>query len=424
MRHCYSLLSYLLTPFVLLRLWWRGKKAPQYRQRIAERFGYIELDAQSNSKPLLWLHAVSVGETMAAKPLIDELLQRYPGFRVLVTTTTPTGSAQLRRLYPDQVEHCYFPYDLPHVVSRFLSRVQPTLLIVMETELWPNLYHQCATRKIPLLLANARLSSKSLRGYKKISRLIVPTLSKLNYLAAQSDVDLERFLSLGANKEQSGVCGNLKYQLTIPQASLDLAAELRARVGERPVWVAASTHAGEDEIVLAAHKKLLKNHPTALLLLVPRHPERFEEVASLCQASGMSYVRRTAARMPASADVVWLIDSMGELLAMYGISDFSFIGGSMVPTGGHNPLEAAAFGVASVMGPHTFNFSAVTQTMLSAQAIVQVDSVAELESTLEQWMTSSSIRSEIGAAARQVLDDNLGAVSCLLEQVEKLVPKT
>ncbi len=425
MRHCYSFLSYLLTPVVLLRLWWRGFKAPAYRQRIAERFGHFEWsEYQSGSRPTLWLHAVSVGETMAAKPLIDELLRQYPHYRLLVTTTTPTGSAQLRRLYSDQVEHCYFPYDLPHVVARFLSRVKPELLIIMETEIWPNLYHQCAAREIPLLLANARLSAKSLKGYKKISKLATPTLQNLNYLAAQSALDLERFISLGARPEKSGVCGNLKYQISIPEASLKLATEFKETIKERPVWVAASTHAGEDEIILQIHKNLLHTQPTALLILVPRHPERFEQVAALCQSSSMSYVRRSAAQIPGNQDSIWLIDSMGELLAMYGLSNFSFIGGSMVPTGGHNPLEPAALGIASIIGPHTFNFAEVTQTMLDAEAILQVNSIPELEAAVVEWLASSATPRRIGRAARQVLDDNKGAVACLLDQVSSLVPRS
>jgi len=423
MRHCYSLFSYALVPLVLCRLWWRGIKAPAYRQRIAERFGHIKLaDTNSSASPVLWLHAVSVGETMAAKPLIDEILQQYPQHRLLVTTTTPTGSAQLRRLYgDDQLAHCYFPYDLPHVVARFLNRVKPELVVIMETELWPNLYHQCAQQQIPILLANARLSEKSLAGYQKISALARPTLQKLDFLAAQSALDLQRFLTLGADSERSAVCGNLKYQISISDETTAQARELHAALGERRIWVAASTHAGEDEIALAVQQQLLAQNPSALLILVPRHPERFNQVATLCAASDLSFVRRSQQRLPSDTDSVWLSDTMGELLLMYGVAEFSFIGGSMVPTGGHNPLEPAAFSVASIVGPHTFNFTDVVATMQQAKSITQVDNEAALIDTAIQWMQSPELANQQGRAARQVLDDNLGAVPCLLEHISKLV---
>ncbi len=418
MRHLYSLLFYLVLPFILLRLWWRGIKSPGYRERISERLGDV---SRRNDRPIIWLHAVSVGETMAAKPLIDALLVRYPEHQLLVTNTTPTGSAQLQRLYTENVQHCYFPYDVPHAIERFLDNIKPSILIVMETELWPNLYHQCAERNIPIVLANARLSVKSSQGYQKVGSLVKPLLRKISYLGAQSQQDLERFLQLGAFNDKSGIAGNLKYQMTVPDDALKQAAELKEKVGERPVWIAASTHQGEDEQLLSVHKELLKSYPNLLMLLVPRHPERFEDVARLCHDTGEGVVLRSQHQLPTLTDSIWLIDSMGELILFYAVAEFAFIGGSLVKTGGHNPLEPAALQLACAIGPHTFNFTDIMDTLLTANAIEQIETQTELETLFLAWLNQPDLARKTGEAAHQVLQKNQGAVEHLMQRIEGLI---
>lgn len=418
MRHLYSLLFYLLLPIILLRLWWRGIKSPGYRERIGERLGDV---SRINDRPVIWLHAVSVGETMAAKPLIDALLVRYPEYQILVSNTTPTGSAQLKRLYPEGVQRCYFPYDLPHAIERFLDNIKPSILIVMETELWPNLYNQCSEKNIPILLANARLSARSLDGYQKVTALVKPLLQKIAYLGAQSEQDLKRFQQLGALKVKSGVAGNLKYQMTVPDEALKRAAEIKSEIGQRPIWIAASTHQGEDEQLLSVHRQLLASFPNLLVLLVPRHPERFEEVAKLCHETGAGVAQRSLHQLPTVTDSIWLIDSMGELLTFYALAEFAFIGGSLVKTGGHNPLEPAALQLACATGPHTFNFSDIMETLLAANAIEQVEHEAELVSLFLAWLEQPDQARKTGQAAHQVIQKNQGAVEHLMQHLEGML---
>ncbi len=418
MRHLYSLLFYVLLPFILLRLWWRGIKSPGYRERIGERLGDV---SRISDSPVIWLHAVSVGETMAAKPLIDALMTRYPEHQLLVTNTTPTGSAQLQRLYPECVQHCYFPYDVPHAIERFLDNIKPAILIVMETELWPNLYHQCSENTIPIVLANARLSEKSLRGYQKVTSLVKPLLNQIAYLGAQSEQDLDRFHQLGAIKDNSGVAGNLKYQMMVPDDALKGATKIKKEVGQRPIWIAASTHQGEDELLLAVHQELMESYPNLLMLLVPRHPERFKDVAKLCDETGLGVVRRSQRQLPAVTESIWLIDSMGELMMFYALAEFAFIGGSLVKTGGHNPLEPAALLLACATGPHTFNFADIMSTLLAKNAIKQVENEAELVKFFLTWLEQPDLARKTGEAAYQVLQKNQGAVEHLMQQLEGLV---
>ncbi|TAL06803.1 MAG: 3-deoxy-D-manno-octulosonic acid transferase, partial [Porticoccaceae bacterium] len=316
-RLLYSLLLYLLLPAVLLRLCWRAQRAPDYARRWGERFGWVA----PLSGPVIWVHAVSVGETLAAAPLIRHLRTHHPRATLLVTTTTPTGSQRVRALFGTDVAHCYAPYDFPDAVTRFLRRVQPALLVIMETELWPNLLHACAARGIPVVLANARLSARSARGYAKAKLLTAPMLRALTRVAAQTSADGQRLLALGLAPDKLRITGNLKFDL-------DLSPELRARAaallaalagsGRRPVWLAASTHAGEDEPILAAHAEILRVLPAALLVLVPRHPERFASVHAACVRAGFATRRRSEAGAVAPGTQVLLGDTMGELLMFCG----------------------------------------------------------------------------------------------------------
>ncbi|WP_134555166.1 lipid IV(A) 3-deoxy-D-manno-octulosonic acid transferase, partial [Pseudomonas aeruginosa] len=336
-RTLYTLLFHLGLPLVALRLWWRARQAPAYAKRIGERFSLSLPEVPPGG---IWVHAVSVGESIAAAPMVRALLERHPQLPVTVTCMTPTGSERIRALFGEQVRHCYLPYDLPWAAARFLDRVRPRLAVIMETELWPNHIHACAVRGIPVALANARLSERSARGYARFAGLTRPMLAELSWIAVQTEAEAERFRRLGARPECVSVTGSIKFDLRIdPQLPL-AAAALREEwdATARPLWIAASTHAGEDEIVLAAHRRLLETRPDALLILVPRHPERFAGVHELCRREGFATVRRSGGEPVARATQVLLGDTMGELLFLYALADIAFVGGSLVPNGGHNLL--------------------------------------------------------------------------------------
>lgn len=407
MRVIYSLVLLLLSPFVLLRLWRRGSQAPAYRQRWPERFAHIDA---IQGQPV-WVHAVSVGETLAAVPLIKHLLSSYPDTPILLTTTTPTGSEQVTRLFGDQVLHVYMPYDMNGVIKRFLRRVRPRLLVVMETELWPNLFHHCAQQHIPVIVANARMSARSAQGYARFSTLTARTLAEVAVIAAQSDADAERFIALGAGREQVQVTGSVKFDISLPDGLLDQGAALRRDLfGQaRPVWLAASTHAGEDELVLQAFAELRQHQPDALLLLVPRHPERFDSVAELCRQQGYEVVRRSEGRPCTATTAVFVGDSMGELLLFLATADLCYMGGSLVPVGGHNLLEPAAVGLPVVFGPHMFNFATISQMFLERGAARQVKDSGELARVVTELFASAELRHEIARQAKQLLAENRGA---------------
>lgn len=418
MRRLYTIGLYLLAPLVIFRLWWRGRKNPDYRKRIIERFGFF---SRLPEKKRIWLHAVSVGETIAAAPLIKKLLTEYPDYSLLITTTTPTGSAQLKRLFGEQVEHVYFPYDLPGVIRRFFHRVQPDILIVMETELWPNLYSKCAQKRIPVLVANARLSPRSLVGYKKVSALIRPALGNISIIAPQSEADAERFEQLGADKKQIHVCGNIKFDLQIPVEAKETGEALKRKFGNRPVWIAASTHEGEDAQILSAHRNILEQLPDALLILVPRHPERFDEVAKLCHEKQFLMRRRSRNNYPDASTQVYLGDTMGELLQLYAAADVAFVAGSLVPTGGHNPLEPAALGLPVLTGPHVFNFAEIVDALQAENAINIIHSSKMLAERVTQLLQQPEERSVLGEAGRQMVTENRGATDCLLGKISDLL---
>jgi 3-deoxy-D-manno-octulosonic-acid transferase len=369
----YRLLLTLIVPLALLRLWWRGRKQPGYRQHIAERFGYLSIPAGG---PIIWLHAVSVGETRAAEPLIHALLAQYPDHRVLLTHMTPTGRATSTALYKDpRILIAYVPYDLTGAVDRFLSRVSPRLGLLMETEIWPNLILRSRAHDVPVLLINARLSARSAKRYARFNRLIRPVLGALTAVGAQTEDDARRLSALGA--QNVVVTGNLKFDVRIDPALETLGKQWRndtlARQA-RPIWLAASTREGEEAIILAAHRSLCNllpnQHP--LLILVPRHPQRFNDVATLITREGFSLSRRSAA-LPDAATDVWLGDSMGEMVAYYSLADVAVIGGSFLPFGGQNLIEAAACGTPLIIGPHTYNFSAAAQAAEQTGAAIRIN---------------------------------------------------
>jgi 3-deoxy-D-manno-octulosonic-acid transferase len=417
MRMLYTLLLYLLAPLVLLRLGWRGLRAPAYWRRWPERFGFIEPPL---GKQVIWIHAVSVGEVQAAVPLIRALLEKYPVYSLLVTTVTPTGSARVKDLFADEVAHVYAPYDLPGAVKRFLQRVRPQLAIIMETELWPNLFHACHSRHVPLLLINARLSERSLAGYARVKPLVSRTLASLTEIAAQGEADAERFARLGAPRERIRVCGNLKFEQRTPPSLREQAEVLRREWGTgRPVWVAASTHEGEEEQLLDVLQQLHRQFADCLLVLVPRHPERFASVAELCRQRGVKIVLRSEMR-PCDADTrVFIGDSMGELTLFLAAADVAFVGGSLVPHGGHNLLEPAALGIPAVTGPHVFNFTEICELLLQAGACEKVESVAGLAATLGRWLGDANERHRVGEQGRLVVEKNRGALQAVLAMVDR-----
>jgi 3-deoxy-D-manno-octulosonic-acid transferase len=415
-RTTYSILLYLLWPLIVARLLWRARRNPAYLQRWRERFAAGPPMAPC---PRLWVHAVSVGEVVAASPLISALLARFPDHAVLVTTTTPTGSAEVRRRFADRVEHRYLPVDLPHLAGGLVRRINPRLLLVMETELWPNLYAACRDRGVPVMLVNGRLSERSFRGYRRIRRLVAETLDAVTALAARSDTDAQRFLALGADAARVRVVGNLKYDLQLPEAPNG--GGDGAPTGDRPVWIAASTHEGEDERILAAHHSVRKRIPDALLILVPRHPERFDAVALVCGQAGLSVARRSRGEPVTEGTAVWLGDTMGELQALFALADVAFMGGSLVPTGGHNPLEAAARGLPVLTGPQVFNFREVFDALVEAGGAQVVPDETALALSVIALLEDKAECRRRGEAAAAVVAANRGAVGRVVDWVQEIV---
>jgi 3-deoxy-D-manno-octulosonic-acid transferase len=415
MRIAYSLLLYLLVPFALVRLLARAAHNPGYRSRIAERFGFIRPRATG----AIWIHAVSVGEARGAAPLVRALMAADTARRVLITTMTPTGSATVRSLFGDAVDHCYVPWDLPGAVRRFLDRARPVAALIMETEIWPNLFHACAERDIPIAIANMRMSERSARRYARFPRFTRDTLSFPAILAAQTQEDAARLKDLGAPAERLHVTGSIKFDLSLPDDYARQAAALRDTLGaERPVWIAASTHAGEDEIVLDAHRAVRERFPEVLLLLAPRHPERFNSVARLASTrgfrTGLRTEQRTGAALPADTEVL-VCDTMGELQLLYGAADVAFVGGSLVPTGGHNLLEPAAAAIPVVFGPHMFNFDEIARLTLAHGAGRQVAAnSAGLTAAVRDYFDDCAARLDAGTRGKQMVEANRGALGRLL----------
>jgi 3-deoxy-D-manno-octulosonic-acid transferase len=417
-RFFYSVSIYLLSPFILLRLLYRALRAPAYARRWRERFGFV---AQTNGGKTIWLHSVSVGETFAAVPLVKALQQRYPDYRLTVTCMTPTGSERIQAAFGDSVDHYYAPYDMPDSVARFLNRVRPELLLIMETELWPNTIAACSSRSIPVILANGRLSAKSAAAYGKIPRLVGSMLRSISAVVAQHDDDGNRFARLGLPPEALTISGNIKFDL-------HLDSEVRAKAqslttewqgeNQRPVLLAASTHAGEDELILQAYGQIKAALSVApLLVLVPRHPERFNQVAQLCEQAGFVVARRSTGEPTAPADIL-LGDTMGELMSFYGACDLAFVGGSLVPTGGHNMIEAAAWGVPVVTGPHLFNFAEASRLLIEGDAMIVCEDADSLAEQCIGLFANRQRCTQMGDAAHRIAEANRGALDRLLAVID------
>lgn len=416
-RTLYSLLFYLAVPLIAVRLWRRARKAPAYAQRIGERFA-LSLPAFQHGG--IWLHAVSVGESIAAAPLIKALQQQYPELPITVTCMTPTGSERIQSLFGDSVQHCYLPYDLPLASKRFFKHVQPCLAIVMETELWPNHINQCARLNIPVVLANGRLSQRSARGYARFPKLVAPMLKQISALAVQSDIEAQRFIELGARPATVTVTGSIKYDLRVDDDLPRQAQALREhwQASQRPIWIAASTHEGEDALILAAHQQLLAQFPNAFLILVPRHPERFAAVHALCVAHGMHVQRRSTQAAVSAEHQVLLGDSMGELLFLYALADVALVGGSLIEHGGHNMLEPIALAKPTLTGPHYFNFLEIAEQLINAGAVQTVADTEKLVQAVSQLWRKPEQAQLMRKAGQQVVQRNQGALQRLLDIIQ------
>lgn len=421
-RTLYTLLFHLGLPLIALRLFLRARKAPAYGQRIGERFAFGLPPLQPGG---IWVHAVSVGESIAAAPMVRALRARYPQLPITVTCMTPTGSERIQALFAADplIQHCYLPYDLPWAAARFLKRAQPKLAVIMETELWPNHIHQCAKRGIPVALANGRLSERSARGYGRFARLTAPMLAEMSLLAIQTEAEAERFRQLGARSECVQVTGSIKFDLTIAPELLQRADALRGewQASQRPLWIAASTHAGEDEVVLAAHQQLLAQRPDALLILVPRHPERFNSVYELSAKAGLATVRRSTGQPVTASTQVLLGDTMGELLFLYALADIALVGGSLVANGGHNLLEPAALGKPVLSGPHLFNFLEIAAQLREAGALREVADAEQLASVVAELWQQPQQAEQMRLAGLGVMARNQGALARLLDALARLL---
>jgi 3-deoxy-D-manno-octulosonic-acid transferase len=407
-RVLYNLLGYAALPFLPARLWLRGRREPGYRSAIAERFG--RYSAPRADAPLVWIHAVSVGETRAAVPLVQRLTETYPAATILLTHMTATGRETGRALFGERVVQAWLPYDLPFAVEGFLAHFRPAAGFLIETELWPNLVAKTRGAGVPLFLVNARLSEQSAKAYARFSALTRPMLERLSGIAAQSEADAARLSSLGAT--HPFVTGNLKFDVSVPDAALSLARELKLRFGSRPVWVAASTRDGEETLIVDALARARQPRET-LLVIVPRHPQRFEAVADLLRDRGLPFARRSENR-PVTADTtVVLGDSMGEMLAYYAASDLAFVGGSLLPLGGQNLIEPLAVGTPVLIGPHTFNFSDAAQGAVSAGAARRVADADELLAEVTRLLSNPKALGAMRDRARSFHAAHRGAADRL-----------
>jgi len=417
-RLFYTILFYLLLPVVLLRLYWRGFKAPAYRQRWQERLGIYP---HTMPHQVIWLHAVSVGEAEAAFPLIQQLQNQFPEQPFLVTTTTPTGSARVRKVLADSVSHVYLPYDLPWVINRFLTTFQPKIAIMMEKEIWPNLYAQCAGKAIPVFIINARLSKSSAAAYQKIPSLTKPALNNTHWIAAQTEEDKNRFIEIGANPQKISVTGNLKFDLAIDQTMRQKASKIRQdQFPNRFIWLIASTHKGEEAIFLDGYLALKKQIPELLLIIAPRHPERFNLVKQLAENRSLTVCLHSQ-QQPCDAQTdVYLLDTIGELKLFYGVADICFVGGSLVTVGGHNILEPAVMNTPIIFGPYMTNFQTIADNMLAQKAVIQCQQ-QDLFNTVLTLYEDGHYRKQLTSQAARFVTKSQGATQRTVELISQIL---
>lgn len=416
-RLIWSLFLYALSPWLVVRLYWRSLRLPDYRMRIKERFGFIEpLPA-----PSIWFHTVSVGEAQAAFPLIEAVMKACPEYPLLVTTTTPTGAQRVEALLGGRVDHRYIPYDMPDAVARFLDRARPAIALIFETEIWPNLFAACGNRKIPLLMLNARLSDRSRRAYARFPGLIRPALAWVSAVAAQSQGDADNLESVGVPAQRLSITGSVKFDLKVSASIYEMGTDLRQQLGvDRPVWIAASTHVGEEQMLLEIHARLQGSLKQPLLVLVPRHPDRFAEVAALVQRHKMRFAQRSRNEQVQSDTEVYLADTMGELMMMYAACDVAFVAGSLVPVGGHNMLEPASLGLPVLFGGYTHNFREIAGSLERAGAARRVTR-ENLAAELEALLSDGDHRDQMGQKGQQFVRQNGGALKAQLTLIRSFL---
>ncbi|MGI9318371.1 MAG: lipid IV(A) 3-deoxy-D-manno-octulosonic acid transferase [bacterium] len=412
----YRLILYLFLPVLIFRFILRGLRNTDYFKRIGERFGFTSIDPAPGG---VWIHAVSVGEVNASVPLVDGIKRTWPDKSITITTMTTTGSDRVYKVFGSTVSHCYLPYDYPGAVRRFVQSISPQLGLVMETEIWPNLIHYCHREEIPLIYANVRLSERSWRGYNRFRMLFDQILKLVSWYAVQSESDARRLSQLGAPEEKISITGSLKFDIKLPQSISEAGESVRRQIGwSRPVLLAASTHEGEEVMIINAFRQLRTHLPETLLILVPRHPERFSAVSKLCIKEGLSIIQRSemSAELSLTTEIL-VVDTMGELPVFIAAADVTIMGGSLVPVGGHNLLEAAALGQPVVFGPHMFNFSDISEMFLQQGAGIQVDGTEELAEVCARLLLDAGMRDRYGTQGEKLVQQNRGA----LDQVMSIV---
>jgi len=418
LRRIYSFIIYLLIPFVVLRLFWLGFRNPDYRRRWKERFGFP--DKITSQDRIIWLHAVSVGEVQASRPLVNGLMEEYPDYKILITTMTPTGADSVKQYFGESVRQLYVPYDLPVAIKHFISVIEPSILIVMETELWPNLFHYCHKNNIPVIVVNARMSEKSAKGYRRFSSLIRPMLEKVSLVVAQGEKDAERMIALGADKDKVSVTGNLKFDIHLPHSVTEQAQALRRYFSvNRPVWIAASTHEGEEKIILDALDKVLQRQSQCLLVIVPRHPGRAAAVRELCIKRNFKVLSKSDNRECDENVKVFILDTLGELPMYYAAADVAFVGGSLTEIGGHNMLEPACLALPVIMGPHVFNFQEISQLLLDEGAAWKVSNADELSIKVSGLLADANLRHNTGERGRNIVLKKRGNVEKIMELIRE-----
>ncbi|AGO17154.1 3-deoxy-D-manno-octulosonic-acid transferase [Glaesserella parasuis ZJ0906] len=426
LRIIYTILGYLVLPIISLIIWQKEHSLPKRRKCLKERYGFYssgEIKPQANG---IVIHAASVGEVIAATPLIKAILANYPQLSVTVTTVTPTGSDRVKAAFGDSVHHLYLPYDLPDAVKRFLDFVEPKLLIVIETELWPNLIHQTHQRQIPFVIANARLSPRSAKRYGWIKPYLQEMLSEIDFILAQDQVSADRYLGLGFNAEHLVNTGNLKFDLEISPQLREKVAQTAVELHllDRPIWVAGSTHEGEEKMLLEAHQQLLKQYPDLVLILVPRHPERFDSVENVLKNMGIPYVTRSSFEPLRAETSVLLGNTMGEMMLFYGLAQVAFVGGSLVKHGGHNPLEPIAFELPVISGVHTFNFPEIFAKLREVRGVIEIQSdVTSIVDAVNYFFEKPELEQKISQAGVSVLQENQGALTRHLQLLAPYLEK-
>lgn len=412
----YRLILYISLPVLIVRFLLRGLSNRSYFERITERFGFSETNPDPGG---VWIHAVSVGEVNAAVPLVNRIMKTWPDKSITVTTMTTTGSDRVKKVFGSNVSHCYLPYDFPGAVRRFVKKISPQLGLVMETEIWPNLIFYCHQQGIPLIYTNVRLSERSWRGYNRFRYLFSKIFKLVSKFAVQSESDARRLIQLGAPEHKLSITGSLKFDINLPPSVNEAGESIRRQIGwNRPVLIAASTHEGEELAIIEVYHRIKSNLPELLLIIVPRHPERFTAVSKLCVKEGLNTIQRTEMSAELSADIeVLVVDTMGELPIFIAAGDVTFMGGSLVPVGGHNLLEAAALGQPVVFGPHMFNFAEISEMFLQHGAGVQVSGIDELAEVCERLLLDGVVRDQYGTQGEKLVQQNRGA----LEQVMALI---